>query len=109
MKNVKSFALALVIIAGAFFPALNASSPAKKPEVSQIQSYLSKVNFADYVKTDMKVNITFLVNTHNEIIVVSTSHPELDGLVKSTLNYKKLNMGELEYNVLYTLPVTIKL
>ena len=109
MKNLKFFGFTLVLVANVLLSDAHAAELAKKPEVSQIQSYLSNVNFADYVKSDMKMSITFMVNKQDEIVVVTTSHPELDALVKATLNYKKLNMGQLEYNVLYTLPVSIRI
>ena len=48
------------------------------------------------------------VNAQNEVIVVSTNNKDLDAIVKSTLNYKKIAVNELEYNKVYTVPVVIK-
>jgi nitrate reductase NapAB chaperone NapD len=109
MKNLKMFVFAALFLFSAGFSTVSASMEVKRPEINQIQKYLSNVDYSDVLKSDMKLSITFMVNHQNQIIVVSTSHPELDNVVKATLNYKRLNMDELEYNVLYTLPVTIKI
>ena len=54
------------------------------------------------------MSISFFINSQNEVIVVSTNNRDLDGVVKSTLNYKKIAVNELEYNKVYTVPVLIK-
>lgn len=107
MKSIKFFATFMAVI---LFTGLSNASDVvsfKKPENAQIQKYLTKVDFTGFIKEETKLNITFMVNHQNEIIVVSTSNVNLDNVIKSTLNYKKLDMSNLEYNVLYTLPVTI--
>jgi hypothetical protein len=109
MKNLKMFIVAALFVGSAGFSTVSAADTVKGPETNQIQKYLSNVDYSDVLKSDLKLSITFMVNHQNQIVVVSTSHPELDTVVKSTLNYKRLNMDELEYNVLYTLPVTIKI
>lgn len=109
MKNLKMLFFATLVFVSAGFTNISAAVAVKGPEINQIQKYLSNVDYSDVLKSDMKLSITFMVNHQNQIVVVSTSHPELDAVVKATLNYKRLNMNELEYNVLYTLPVTIKI
>jgi len=49
-----------------------------------------------------------MVNSNNEIIIISTDQKNLDSSIKSTLNYKKLKSSDMEVNVTYTLPVSLK-
>ncbi|MBK8626407.1 MAG: hypothetical protein IPN86_12840 [Saprospiraceae bacterium] len=79
-----------------------------KPVGTQIQSLLKGIDYDKFVAKETKINITFFVNAQNEIIVVSTNNQNLDNVLKSTLNYKKVSMNELEYNKTYTIPVLIK-
>lgn len=108
MKNLKLFVAVVMVVLNTGISSLSASETAKKPEVNQIMNYLSRVDYSDVIKSDMKLSITFMVNHQNEIIVVSTNRPELDNVIKTALNYKKVDMDLLQYNILYTLPVTIK-
>jgi len=78
------------------------------PEGVQIQYLLKNIDFDNYVEKETKMSITFFVNVQNEIIVVSTNNKKLDNVVKSSLNYKKIAIEELEYNKIYTVPVVIK-
>lgn len=77
-------------------------------EGKQIQKMLISNNIMTAVDKDTKVNISFLVNGQNEIIVLSTNNQDLDQAIKSALNYQKISVSELEYNTVYTLPVSFK-
>ncbi|MEY3419804.1 MAG: hypothetical protein RIR48_84, partial [Bacteroidota bacterium] len=70
--------------------------------------FLNSIDFTNYIKSDTKINISFFINSQNEVIVVATNNKDLDGVVKSTLNYKKIAVNDLEYNKVYTVPVHIK-
>ena len=108
MKSVKSFLTVLSFALIANFSNAADLSNAKKPEGAQIQSMLNAIDFTDYVKGETRVNISFFINAQNEIIVVATNNRDLDNVVKSTLNYKKIAVNDLDYNRVYTVPVHIK-
>jgi hypothetical protein len=108
MKSLKSFIAVFVFALITQFSNAAEVSNAKKPEGVQIQSILNTIDFTNYIKTETKINISFFINSQNEVIVVTTNNKELDNVVKSTLNYKKIAVNELEYNKVYTVPVHIK-
>jgi len=74
----------------------------------QIQSlFLSHLeDVSEYGNTDVKVN--FLVTSKSELIVLGTNNPKMDDLIKSVLNYKKVSIGDLEYEKVYTIPLAFK-
>lgn len=108
MKSLKSF---IAVLGFALMTQLSFASNGnvtKKPESAQIQTMLNTIDFTGLIKSDTKLNISFFINSQNEIIVVTTNNKDLDNVVKSTLNYKKIAVNELEYNKVYTVPVHIK-
>ncbi len=84
------------------------TNPETKTARNEIKSLIQKSNLVDNLKSDVSVNVTFMVNEKNEIIIMSTSQKSLDSRIKSTLNYKKLKSSDMKVNVAYTLPVTLK-
>ena len=74
----------------------------------EIKTLIQKANLTEYLKDDVTVNVTFMVNAKNEIIVMSTDQENLDTRIKSTLNYKKLKSSDMKVNMTYTLPVILK-
>ncbi len=108
MKSVRSL-LAVVCFAVVSNFAIGAETPNnRKPEGAQIQAYLKGIDFNKIVKADTKVNISFMINAQNEILVVSTNNKDLDSILKNALNYKSISVSELEYNKIYTVPVLLK-
>jgi hypothetical protein len=108
MKIVRNF---LAIVCFSFIANFASASEApisKKPEGTQIQTYLKTIDFNEFIDVETKVNISFFVNAQNEMIVVSTNNKQLDSVLKSALNYKKINLTELDYQKIYTVPVVIK-
>lgn len=105
MKSVKNvlFVLGMALITP-FIHAADSHSK-KNPEGVQIQKMLKDMNDLTTSLKGKKVNISFLVNGQNEIIVLSTSSPEYDSQIKTRLNYRKISVSELDYNTIYTLPV----
>lgn len=108
MKRVKNFlyVVCFLTVSGSMFAA--DALPLIKPESAQIQTILKSIDFDKYISDETKLNISFFINAQNEIIVVSTNSQDLDSVVKSTLNYKRIAVNELEYNKVYTVPVVIK-
>jgi DNA-binding transcriptional MocR family regulator len=89
--------------------AIAAESPAlKRPEGIQIQTMLNGIDYHQYVTKGTKINISFFINSQNEILVVATNNQALDNVIKTTLNYRKIAVEKLEYNKVYTMPVLIQ-
>jgi hypothetical protein len=80
-----------------------------KNETEQIKSYLKKAEFNRVITSNRDVNIQFTINNMNEIVVNCTSDADLDALIKSSLNYKSIQLSTLERNTTYTMPVHILL
>jgi hypothetical protein len=108
MKNLKSLVAVFVFILMTQFSNATDVASTKKAESAQIQTFLNSIDFTNYIKSDTKINISFFINSQNEVIVVATNNKDLDSVVKSTLNYKKIAVNDLEYNKVYTVPVHIK-
>lgn len=108
MKSVKNLLAVVCFALAANFVNAAELTNIKKPESAQIQSILKTIDFQNFIENETKVSISFFINAQNEIIVVSTNNKDLDAIVKSTLNYKKIAVNELEYNKVYTVPVVIK-
>ena len=86
----------------------NTKPSIKKDEANQIQSYLEKVDFKEFISSDTKLIIHFMINDYNEIVVLSTNNEDLDGYLKNSLNDKKIDISKLAYNKEYDLPILIK-
>jgi hypothetical protein len=108
MKNLKNLVAVFVFILMTQFSNATDVASTKKAESAQIQTFLNSIDFTNYIKSDTKINISFFINSQNEVIVVATNNKDLDSVVKSTLNYKKIAVNDLEYNKVYTVPVHIK-
>ena len=108
MKNLKSLVAVFVFILMTQFSNASDVASTKKAESAQIQTFLNSIDFTNYIKSDTKINISFFINSQNEVIVVATNNKDLDSVIKSTLNYKKIAVNDLEYNKVYTVPVHIK-
>ncbi len=102
-KILASICFAMIVSMG-----ISSTKPElKKTESVQIQNYLEKLEFNKLLKKEAKVEINFMINKVNEIIIISTNNPELDEIIKSGLNYKFIDVSNLEYNKEYTLPVLV--
>ena len=108
MKNLKNLVAVFVFILTTQFSNATDVASTKKVESAQIQTFLNSIDFTNYIKSDTKINISFFFFFQNEVIVVATNNKDLDSVVKSTLNYKKIAVNDLEYNKVYTVPVHIK-
>lgn len=86
----------------------NTNPESKTSARKEIKTMIQKANLTEAIKEDVTVNVTFMVNAKNEIIVMSTDQENLDTRIKSTLNYKKLKSSDVKVNSTYTLPVILK-
>jgi hypothetical protein len=71
----------------------------------EIKTELKKLNLDFYDLDEPTVNVKFMVNNDNQIIVLSTSQESLDSAIKSILNYKKVKDNDLRKFHVYVLPV----
>ena len=86
-----------------------ANNPVSKEPVAinqQFYKFLKGVETG--VDESTLVYIDFMVNEKGEIMVLSTNNKFLDSVLKSRLNYKTLETGDLEYFKKYTIPVRIE-
>ena len=101
-----------ILFTALFALVLGTASANSNPETStarnEIKTLIQKADLASNLKNDVTVNVTFMVNAKNEIIIMSTDQENLDRSIKSTLNYKKLKSSDMKVNVTYTLPVILK-
>ena len=86
----------------------NTNPTETKTARQEIQTLLQKADIAASVDESSTVNVKFMVNENNEIIVISTDKDNLDRTIKSTLNYKRLKATDFATNKTYTLPVVVK-
>ncbi len=77
-------------------------------ETEQIQTILRKIDFERFAELPTTVKVSFMINGKNELIVVNTNNRNLDGLIKSAMNYKQIAVTDLEYGKIYTIPVKIE-
>ena len=101
-----------ILFAALFTLSLGTASAENNPETTsaraEIKTFIQKADLASTIEADTKVNVTFMVNDKNEIIVLSTDKTNMDRRIKSTLNYKKLKSSDMKINTTYTLPVVLK-
>ena len=71
----------------------------------EIKTELKKLDFDFDELDDRSVNVKFMVNDENQIIVLSTNQESMDKAIKSALNYKKVKDNDLRKFHVYVLPV----
>ena len=101
-----------ILMTALFAFILGTVSASTEPETNsaryEIKKLIEKANLTSDIKGDITVNVTFMVNGKNELIIMSTDKKKLDSRIKSTLNYKKLKSSDMKVNTTYTLPVVLK-
>ena len=107
MKTFKVLFLSLVLTsASASLFAGNVTTPQTVSQ--QIRTLLTSTDMGIDFDTELTFKISFIVNSNSEIVVLSTNNRDLDDSVKSALNYKKVAIEDLEFNKVYTLPISLK-
>ena len=101
-----------ILMTALFALILGTASASTNPETNsarnEIKKMIEKAEIALKIKDDITVRVNFMVNSNNEIIVMSTDQKNLDRSIKSALNYKKLKSSNIKVNMNYTLPVSLK-
>ena len=105
MNALKLFSVCVALM---FSVVAMAGNSPDKVSIKSLKSHLEKVDFTQYVSQETKVFISFMINDKSEIVIMSTSNRELDSVLKSAVNYKKIEGDDFESNKLYTLPLLIK-
>lgn len=87
----------ILTVAMIAFSSLQVSANIDNLKPSDIKSQISKIlmhaDFDLQGEEDQVLNIKFMVNNRNEIVVLTTDQSEYDAQVKNALNYRKL-IGE---------------
>jgi len=73
----------------------------------QLLKYLEKIDQTD-LSEDKTVIVHFIINSDQEILVISTNDETFDKRIKSTLNYKTLDNHGLSVGGTYVLPITFR-
>ncbi len=108
MKTPKILFLSFYFLTMSFLSFGNDTKPQTLQLENQIKSLLLSNTdaLAEFGSETVKLN--FLINSKSEIIILSTNNSKMDDFVKSVLNYKKVSIGDLEYEKIYTLPLVFK-
>jgi len=102
IKNVLTAFSFILILASANELSANNNPTDWKSEIVNYLSEFEEFNGADVPD---KILVDFILNEKGEIMILSTSHPELDDVLKAKLNYRKVGFQELKTMQKYTLPI----
>ena len=108
--NVRKSWLTTFALCGLFAFSSFANAPIFPKPTSinkQFTKLLKDIN-VENLETDLTVYIDFIINDKGEVMVLSTTGEKLDYAIKSKLNYKTIEAGDLEYGKKYTIPVSFK-
>ena len=101
-----------ILMTALFALILGTASASTNPENNstryEIKKLIEKSEIASTINDDLTVNVTFMVNGKNELIIMSTDQKNIDSGIKAALNYKKLKSSDVKVNTTYTLPVVLK-
>lgn len=106
-KSVLSLALAVTFASASFASTATITSDYSSPKTvsTEIQTMIKKLNL-DFTKIDNStINVKFMVNENNELVVISTGDSQLDQTIKSALNYKEVDTKGLKPYSVYIVPV----
>ena len=109
MKKLKLIALILAIgISSISFAAPTNNADPKSELREQIVNFLGD-NIEVFCENDVKAEVVFTLNNKSEIVIVSVNceNENLDGFIKSKLNYKKVNVSVLNEGKIYHMPLSI--
>ncbi|MCG1036462.1 hypothetical protein [Polaribacter sargassicola] len=111
MKSIKSIITILAISLSTIF-SMNATekNDLKTKELrTEIISFLGNNISLELEKTST-AEISFMINNENEIVIISVNSDieNLNTLIKSKLNYKKVNVKGTKKGEIYKMPLKIK-
>lgn len=103
-KIVFSLLMAVACIAPNFANT-NPTNETSSKAIDEIREIIQKIDFDQNTMTIKKAEVYFMVNSHNEVIVIQTSSDQVDSTIKSNLNYKTLKNRDIPVNRVFTLPI----
>ena len=104
-KIVFSLIMAIAFIAPNFANTNPIEGKSKSKALEEIKEIIQDIDFDISTMTIAKARLFFMVNSHNEVVIIQTSSDEVDAKLKRNLNYKTLDNRDLEVNKVYTLPI----
>jgi hypothetical protein len=109
MKKSKAIVFTLMFALVGILPSF-ANNPISNPnEIRQeIYKLVSSIDVSQMNADTERVNVEFMVNTKNEIIVLNVSESTFDYNIKSRLNYHKVKTDDVVRNKIYSVPVVFK-
>ena len=75
---------------------------------TELHKFIKDIDIADMELEEYRVQVKFIVNSKNEVVVLSTSNPEFDRVLKAKLNYKTIKTEDLNLNKHYVLPIVFR-
>ncbi|MEO9513878.1 MAG: hypothetical protein ABJN84_10610 [Flavobacteriaceae bacterium] len=109
MRKISIAIVAMLLLASGsvFAKDINTVNPSKTL-VTQIQKML-KDNSFEMAEDDVVAEVRFTINVEGELVVLSvdTDDDSLEGFVKGSLNYKKVNLNRITEGEIFTLSVRI--
>ena len=109
MKTIKILLLVTVFSFGQLITANTTPNSEPATTISgEIEKLLENPSFD--VDQDLTATVKLVINDNNEMVVLSVNseNSELDGFIKSRLNYTKLSSQLSSGKKTYLVPVTIK-
>jgi len=97
--------MAIAFIAPNFANTNPIEGKSKSKALEEIKEIIQDIDFDISTMTIAKARLFFMVNSHNEVVIIQTSSDEVDAKLKRNLNYKTLDNRDLEVNKVYTLPI----
>lgn len=109
MTKIKNLfaALAFTLISTAAF-SNDAPTKALQELRMEIAEQLGKIDVQNLDENELSLNVTFLVNNDNEIIILTTNDKEYDGTIKALLNYRKVETDGVKKNTVIAVPIKLK-
>ena len=110
MKAITKSLLALLFVAAVGLVNLNAKdvypSTTISEEITELMQNVVLPDGSDY----FHANVTFVVNQDKEIVVVSvdTEDDFIESIIKTRLNYKKVDAEKVAVNKISTVKVTLR-
>jgi len=108
MSNLKLIVSAFAIVLFTTASFANNIPNSKNQLRSEIASFINNIDFSEAELEEEVLYVHFMLNTKNEIIVLSTDNNVLDNKIKQELNYRTVKSDGVESNKVYTLPIRIK-
>ena len=108
MKTIGKTILALLFVGSLSFTAQAKDIAPEKTLAKEIASMLSNIELP--AGDDIVADVKFLVNTDNEIVIVSVDTDEsfVKSMIKDKLNYQKVKSDEAKPNKINTVKIRLK-